>query len=71
MIRQAIHREYGVIPHLIPARSNRGMMAAELDRIARGPTIEVWLANLRAQTRQSRIARGADPETGERIEKAA
>jgi len=58
-------RERGTIPSLRCAGSNRGMMAETLDRIARGPSIDTWLAGLRANTRQSRINRGADPVSGE------
>jgi hypothetical protein len=34
-------------------------------------TFDAWLAALREETRQSRIRRGRDPETGELIEAVA
>ena len=41
-------------------------------RWARLPsTVDAWLAALREETRQSRIRRGRDPETGELIEVVA
>ena len=58
-------RERGTIPGLRCAGSNRGQMADVLDRIARGPSIETWLADLHEETLQSRIRRGASPVTGE------
>src|SRR6266850_7748501 len=59
-------RERGVIPGCKAAGSNYGMAVDSVGRPwSRSPSdIDAYLAKLRAETRQSRINRGADPETG-------
>jgi hypothetical protein len=72
MNNRVITRERGVIPGCRAAGADSHMAVDGLGRpwleVAKLPsTIDAWLAALREQTRQSRINRGADPETGEKI----
>src|SRR5258708_8871675 len=66
MNNRVITRERGVIPGCKAAGSNYGMAVDRAGRPwSRSPSdIDAYLAKLRAETRQSRINRGADPETG-------
>ena len=69
---RVITRERGVIPGCRAPGPDSHMAVDGLGRpwieVAKLPsTIDAWLAALREQTRQSRINRGADPETGEKI----
>lgn len=70
---RVITRERGVIPGCIPAGKNTGMAVDSIGRPwSRSPSdIDTYLAKLRHETRQSRIARGADPDTGLKIKLAA
>jgi hypothetical protein len=75
MKNRVITRERGVIPGCIPAGRDSHMAVDGLGRpwieVAKLPsTIDAWLAALHEETRQSRIRRGRDPETGELIEVA-
>jgi hypothetical protein len=75
MKSRVITRERGVIPGCIPAAPDSHMAVDGLGRpwieVAKLPsTIDAWLATLHEETRQSRIRRGRDPETGELIEVA-
>src|SRR6266481_7024110 len=70
---RVITRERGVIPGCRSAGPDSHMAVDGLGRpwveVARLPsTIDAWLAALREETRQSRIRRGRDPETGELLE---
>jgi hypothetical protein len=65
-------RELGVIPGCRAPGPDSHMAVDGLGRpwleVAKLPsTIDAWLAALREETRRSRIARGADPETGIKI----
>jgi hypothetical protein len=64
-----ITRERGVIPGCKAAGPNHGMAVDSMGRPwSRSPSdVDVYLAKLRAETRQSRINRGADPETGIKV----
>ena len=59
-------RERGTIPGCRKADSDSHMAVDSLGRPwTHSPSnIDVYLAKLRADTRQSRISRGADPNTG-------
>ncbi len=70
---RVITRERGVIPGCRSAGPDSHMAVDGLGRpwveVAKLPsTIDAWLATLREETRQSRIRRGRDPETGELVE---
>ena len=69
MNNRVITRERGAIPGCKAAGSNYGMAVDSAGRPwSRSPSdIDAYLAKLRAETRQSRINRGADPETGIKI----
>jgi hypothetical protein len=69
MNNRVITRERGVIPGCKAAGSNYGMAVDSAGRPwSSSPSdIDAYLAKLRAETRQSRINRGADPETGIKI----
>ncbi len=72
MKNRVITRERGVIPGCRAPGPDSHMAVDGLGRpwieVARLPsTIDAWLAALREETRRSRIARGADPETGIKI----
>jgi hypothetical protein len=69
MNNRVITRERGVIPGCKAAGSNYGMAVDSAGRPwSRSPSdIDAYLAKLRAETRQSRINRGADPETGLKV----
>jgi hypothetical protein len=63
---RVITRERGVIPGCRPADPDNHMAVDSLGRPwSSSPSdIDAYLAKLRAETRQSRINRGADSETG-------
>src|SRR5260370_33549642 len=69
MTNRVITRERGVIPGCKAAGSNYGMAVDSAGRPwSRSPSdIDAYLAKLRAETRRSRINRGADPETGLKV----
>src|SRR5712691_8952027 len=72
MKNRVITRERGVIPGCRAAGPDSHMAVDGLGwpwiEVAKLPsTIDAWLAALREETRQSRIRRGADPETGIKI----
>jgi hypothetical protein len=69
MNNRVITRERGVIPGCRAPGPDSHMAVDGMGRpwleVAKLPsTIDAWLASLREETRRSRIARGADPETG-------
>src|SRR5258708_3966160 len=68
-MNRVITRERGVIPGCKAAGPNHGMAVDSMGRPwSRSPSdIDAYLAKLRAETRQSRINRGADPETGLKV----
>ena len=51
----------------VPPNSVDGLGRPWLEVAKLPSTIDAWLAALREETRRSRIARGADPETGIKI----
>jgi hypothetical protein len=72
MNNRVITRERGVIPGCRAPEADSHMAVDGLGRpwieVAKLPsTIDAWLAALREETRRSRLARGADPETGIKI----
>ena len=74
-MNRVITRERGVIPGCRAAGPDRHMAVDGLGRpwleVAKLPsTIDAWLAALHEETRQSRIRRGRDPETGELLQTA-
>jgi hypothetical protein len=75
MKNRVITRARGVIPGCRAPEPDSHMAVDGLGRpwleVAKLPsTIDAWLAALREETRQSRIRRGRDPDTGELIETA-
>src|SRR5713226_7866671 len=69
MNNRVITREGGVIPGCRAPGPDSHMAVDGLGRpwieVGKLPsTIDAWLASLRQETRRSRIARGADTETG-------
>jgi hypothetical protein len=76
MNNRVITRERGVIPGCRAPGPDSHMAVDGLGRpwieVAKLPsTIDAWLAALHEETRQSRIRRGRNPETGELIEVVA
>jgi hypothetical protein len=69
MKNRVITRARGVIPGCRAAEPDSHMAVDSLGRPwSRSPSdIDAYLAKLRAETRQSRINRGADPETGIKV----
>jgi hypothetical protein len=69
MKNRVITRERGVIPGCKAAGPNHGMAVDSMGRPwSRSPSdIDMYLAKLRAETRQFRINRGADPDTGIKV----
>src|SRR5260370_39194546 len=75
-MNRVITRERGVIPGYRAAGPDSHMAVDGFGRpwiqVAKLPSpIDAWLAALHEETRQSRIRRGRDPETGELIEVVA
>ena len=76
MNNRVITRERGVIPGCRAPGPDSHMAVDGLGRpwieVAKLPsTIDAWLAALREETRQSRIRRGRDPETGKLLKVVA